>query len=180
MPEDGGDLACWLDRVCDECGVFVDDEQAHTCRKPSTSGTEVGLDAGDRSTPSGDDHQAVAMLIVDVANVIGSRPTGWWRDRAGATRRFVERARAAVADGELDIPVTLVVEGQARAGVDESDIDGVAVVPAPGAGDDTIAAIAAAHDEVVVVTADRGLADRVRAVGGEVVGPTWLLDRLPD
>jgi hypothetical protein len=31
-----------------------------------------------------------------------------------------------------------------------------------------------------VVTADRDLADRVRATGAEVVGPRWLLDRLTD
>jgi hypothetical protein len=29
-----------------------------------------------------------------------------------------------------------------------------------------------------VVTADRGLAERVRAANASVVGPTWLLDRL--
>jgi hypothetical protein len=27
-------------------------------------------------------------LVVDAANVIGSRPDGWWRDRAGAARRL--------------------------------------------------------------------------------------------
>jgi hypothetical protein len=31
----------------------------------------------------------------------------------------------------------------------------------------------------MVVSADRGLAERVRQSGGEVVSPTWLLDRLP-
>ncbi|HEU0042409.1 MAG TPA: hypothetical protein VFQ15_08665 [Jiangellaceae bacterium] len=120
------------------------------------------------------------MLIVDVANVIGSRPTGWWRDRPGATRQFVERVRATVTAGRLDPPVTLVLEGQARAGVEESDVDGIRVVHAAGEGDETIATCAATYDEVVVVTADRGLADRVRAANGDVVGPTWLLDRLVD
>jgi len=47
-------------------------------------------------------------------------------------------------------------------------------------GDDTIATIAEAHGEVIVVTADRELAERVRAVNAEVVGPTWLLDLLVD
>jgi len=43
---------------------------------------------------------AVRMLVIDAANVIGSRPTGWWRDRPGAARRFTERVRATVtADG---------------------------------------------------------------------------------
>jgi hypothetical protein len=122
------------------------------------------------------------MLVIDSANVIGSRPTGWWRDRPGAARRFTERVRATVTAGRLDPPVTLVLEGRARAGADEADVDGVEVVHAPGEGDDTIAAIAEAHREVVVVvvTADRELAERVRAANGKVVGPSWLLDQLVD
>jgi uncharacterized protein YaiI (UPF0178 family) len=120
------------------------------------------------------------MLVVDRANVIGSRPTGWWRDRAGAARRFTEQVRATVATGRLDPPITLVLEGQARAGAAEAMADGVEVVHASGEGDDTIAAIAAAHREVVVVTADRGLAERVRATAAEVVGPSWLLARLEE
>ena len=118
--------------------------------------------------------------MIDAANVIGSRPTGWWRDRPGAARRFTERVRATVTAGRLDPPVTLVLEGQARAGADEADVDGVEVVHAPGEGDDTIAAIAETHREVVVVTADRELAERVRAANAEVVGPSWLLDQLVD
>lgn len=120
------------------------------------------------------------MLVIDAANVIGSRPTGWWRDRPGAAGRFVGQVRAAVAAGEVDAPVTIVLEGQFRRGADESDLDGVAVVHAAGEGDDTIAAIAGAHDESVVVTADRELAGRVRSANGSVVGPRWLLDRLVD
>lgn len=120
------------------------------------------------------------MLVIDAANVIGSRPDGWWRDRAGAARSFTARVRATVVAGALEPPVTIVLEGRARPGAGEGDDDGVSVVHAPGEGDDTIAAIAAAADEVVVVTADRGLAGRVRGAGGEVVGPSWLLTRLVD
>ncbi|MGA7417310.1 MAG: hypothetical protein WBW80_04895 [Acidimicrobiales bacterium] len=120
------------------------------------------------------------MLVIDVANVIGSRPTGWWRDRPGATRSFTARVRATVTAGGLEPPVTLVLEGQARAGADEAAVDGVEVVHAPGEGDDTIATIAEAHPVVTVVTADRELADRVRAVNAEVVTPSWLLDQLVD
>ncbi|WP_233188954.1 NUDIX domain-containing protein, partial [Subtercola sp. Z020] len=68
------------------------------------------------------------VLIVDSANVVGSRPDGWWKDRAAATERLAERlARlsssgfAAAALG-IDLPgthwwpeVRLVVEGAARA-----------------------------------------------------------------
>jgi hypothetical protein len=122
---------------------------------------------------------AGAVLVIDAANVVGSRPTGWWRDRPGAARRLVEQVRATVTSGGLEAPITVVLEGQARAGADEADADGVSVVHAAGEGDDTIADLAAAHGGgAVVVTADRGLAERVRAADAEVVGPRWLLDRL--
>ncbi len=120
------------------------------------------------------------MLVIDAANVIGSRPTGWWRDRPVAARRFAEQVRGTVSEGRLDAPATLVLEGQARRGADEADLGGVAVVHAPGEGDDAIVAIAETHSGVVVVTADRALAARVRAANGKVVGPSWLLDQLLD
>jgi len=120
------------------------------------------------------------VLVIDAANVIGSRPTGWWRDRPGAARAFVARVRAAARAGALEPPATVVLEGQSRSGEPEAEADGVTVVHAAGEGDDTIVAVAAAHPGCVVVTADRGLADRVRATGADVVGPTWLLERLDD
>lgn len=122
------------------------------------------------------------MLIVDAANVVGSRPTGWWRDRAGAAGRFVDSVRLAARDGVLASPVVVVLEGAARQGAPPGEADGVEVVHAPGEGDDTIAALAAAGGPVVVVvvvTADRALAERVRRSGADVAGPRWLLDRLP-
>jgi hypothetical protein len=119
-------------------------------------------------------------LVIDAANVIGSRPDGWWRDRPRAAQRFTDRVRASVVAGRLDSPVTVVLEGQARAGVDQSIADGVEIVHAPGEADDTIAALAENDRKVVVVTADRELAERVCAANAEVVGPTWLLDQLID
>ena len=122
------------------------------------------------------------MLVVDAANVVGSRPTGWWRDRPGAARELVARIRAAAADGSLDAPVVVVLEGNARDGAPEETADGVEVVHARGAGDDTIVDVVAAASArthvVTVVTADRGLAARVRDHGATVVGPTWLLELL--
>ncbi len=120
------------------------------------------------------------MLLVDAANVVGSRPDGWWRDRAGAAARLVDRLRVAVALGALTPPVIVVLEGAARPGAAEDDgIAGVRVVHAPVEGDDTIVILATdASEAVVVVSADRALGDRCRAVGADVVGPGWLLDRL--
>jgi len=120
------------------------------------------------------------MVVIDAANVIGSRPTGWWRDRPGATSAFVSRVRASAAAGRLHPPTVVVLEGQGRAGVPEGEADGVQVVHAIGPGDDTVVIIASTNRDVVVVTADRALAERGRATGAEVVGPTWLLERLVD
>ncbi len=120
------------------------------------------------------------MLVVDAANVIGSRPTGWWRDRPGAARRFAEQVRATVRQGRLEPQVVLVFEGQAREGAEECDTDGVQVVHAPGEGDDAIVSIAESHPSVVVVTADRKLVERLRALGADVHGPRWFLDQLVD
>jgi uncharacterized protein YaiI (UPF0178 family) len=120
-----------------------------------------------------------AMLLIDAANVVGSRPTGWWRDRAGAARTFVQRVRDAVAAERLSEPVVIVLEGQARRGASEGVIGGVEVVHAAGEGDDALAALAGSGSvSVTLVTADRGLAERARGVGADVVGPRWLLDRL--
>ena len=83
----------------------------------------------------------------------------------------VRRTSIGVKDGR--------VVSIGRAGNPDT-MDGVEVVHAPGEGDDTITAIAGAHRHVVVVTADRELAERVRAVDAEVVGPSWLLDQLVD
>jgi hypothetical protein len=115
-------------------------------------------------------------LIVDAANVIGSRPDGWWRDRAGAARRLWEAvAAASLADDEI----VLVLEGAARSGVPAGREGKVRTVHASGAGDDTIVEVArtqaADHADVTVVTADRELRKRAEAVGAKNTSPSWLL-----
>jgi rRNA-processing protein FCF1 len=76
----------------------------------------------------------------------------------------------------------MVLEGVARQGVEEGVADGVEIIHAPHGGDDTIVALAEAEgDNVILVSADRALGERVRRAGGDVVGPNWLLARLgPD
>ena len=119
------------------------------------------------------------MLLIDAANVIGSRPTGWWRDRSGAARMFVDRARTAAAADRFGQPVVVVLEGAARGGVGEGVADGVRVVHAPGSGDDMLIEVTAGADgQVTLVSADRELRQRAEALGAQVVGPRWLLDLL--
>ena len=37
-------------------------------------------------------------LVVDAANVVGSRPDGWWHDREGAASRLASQLVGALAD----------------------------------------------------------------------------------
>ncbi|MEU6890496.1 NTP pyrophosphohydrolase [Streptomyces sp. NPDC046557] len=116
------------------------------------------------------DEHSVDVLIVDAANVVGSVPDGWWRDRRGAAERLRDRL-AARGTGE---EIVLVVEGAAK-GVES--VPGVRVDAAPGSGDDRIVELVAAYAErgggggVVVVTADRALRERVGSYGARCVGP---------
>jgi hypothetical protein len=119
------------------------------------------------------------MLLVDAANVIGSRPTGWWRDRAGASRAFVDEIRAAVGSGRIQQPVTVVLEGAARRGAPARSGEGVAILHAGGSGDEALLdVVAKASEQVVLVTADRELGRRARALGADIAGPGWFLDLL--
>jgi hypothetical protein len=124
------------------------------------------------------------LLVVDAANVVGSRPDGWWRDRAGAAEHLVARIAAELAGGvdpELGARrVVVVLEGAARAASIEGH-DDVAVVRAEGSGDDAIVEVVAGSPyDAVVVTSDRELRRRVEALGAACRGPGWLwkcLDR---
>jgi predicted RNA-binding protein with PIN domain len=120
------------------------------------------------------------VLVVDGANVVGARPDGWWKDRAGAARRLHEQLVTADLDPDIT-EIVLVLEGEAKAGVRAGRDGDVTVVHAPQDGDAEIVRqahkAAEAGKRVSVVTADRLLAARV-AKAGPTVGPTWLLDRL--
>ena len=129
-------------------------------------------------------------VIVDVANVMGSVPDGWWNDRSGAASRLIARTAGLAVRGvpasALELPEhtwypewTAVVEGQARS---VADAGGVEVVRAAASGDDAIV-VAAEHAVargrvVTVVTSDRELAQRSMDAGAAVRGARWLLDLL--
>jgi 8-oxo-dGTP diphosphatase len=134
-----------------------------------------------------------ATIVVDVANVMGARPDGWWRDRAGAAVRLHGEVAALAASGRAILPgepgesgppeFVMVLEGAANAAgpriARAAPEDRVRVVQAPGHGDDTIVAVVRdLPGRRVVVTADRELRDRCAAVGAEVRSPGWLLGLL--
>lgn len=128
------------------------------------------------------------LLVVDGANVVGSVPDGWWRDRRGAAARLRDLlvplasaglpAAAGAPPWAVGVPldVVLVTEGAAR-GV--PPVPGVRIAEAAGSGDDLIAdlAAAAAGRRCLVVTADRGLRARVAAVGATCAGPRTVRPR---
>ena len=147
-------------------------------------------------------------LVVDAANVIGSRPDGWWRDRQGAARRLAGQFTAVLVSRPEDLVESLAGRSPTSATTAGSDRDDAAVhvhlvlegaasdvadlpthplldvVHAPADGDSAIVELvgklAAGSDRVTVVTADRALRARVQEAGATVVaGPGTLLDALP-
>jgi 8-oxo-dGTP pyrophosphatase MutT (NUDIX family) len=129
-------------------------------------------------------------VVVDVANVMGAVPDGWWRDRAGAAERLLARlsvlAQRGTPAAALELPEhtwyphwIAVVEGQARR---VEGTEGIEVVRAEASGDDAIFVeierLVAAGNRVTLVTSDRELAERVQDAGAGVHGARWLLDLL--
>ncbi|WP_449279049.1 NUDIX domain-containing protein [Leucobacter sp. GX24907] len=143
--------------------------------------------------------QAPPVVVVDGANVVGSVPDGWWRDRRGAAERLRDRlvrlAHTGVRSGFVELPDSrvpgldlafpewvLVTEGSAR-GLESAG--GVRIVNAPGTGDDAIVrqvrAAVASGKHVSVVTSDVELAARARAAGAVGIRSSkQLLKRLPE
>ncbi|MEU6574182.1 NTP pyrophosphohydrolase [Streptomyces sp. NPDC046805] len=119
--------------------------------------------------------EAPVLVIVDAANVVGSVPDGWWRDRKGAAERLRDRLAADGLPGRPSpVELVLVVEGAAR-GVES--VPGVEVKSAPKSGDDYIVELVetAGDRPRLVVTADRELRRRVTDLGAEVTGPRTVL-----
>lgn len=130
-------------------------------------------------------------VVVDVANVMGSVPDGWWKDRAGAATRLVTKVSRLTERGvDADLlglsatrwfpHVVTVLEGQSRAA--EPAASALEVRRADGEGDDeivsTVRELAGAFRPIIVVTGDRELTARVEALGASVRGARWLLGQL--
>jgi len=147
-----------------------------------------------------------ATLIVDGANVVGTRPDGWWKDRPRAAEKLRDQLVICAKTGLADVTlhdqrgqpasskknsstpflagwwpqIELVVEGQAKS---IGTVDQVAVVRASGPGDEAVVDravhhLAASQGPVVVVTADKALVARVKAKGATVISPGMLLRAL--
>lgn len=131
------------------------------------------------------------VVVVDAANVVGSVPDGWWKDRAGATDRLLDRLEALAVAGleasAIALPVdrwfprfVVVLEGAARGVADRSGP--IEIVRADASGDDAIVATVTDLDAngaaLTVVTSDAGLTRRAERLGATVRGARWVLDLL--
>ena len=130
---------------------------------------------------SGQAHDVV--LLVDIANVMGSRPDGWWHDRAAAATRLLI-ALEPLNGAEITLPtgpgtlriteVRAVLEGAAKRA---EGPEAVSVLRADRDGDSEIveeaSRLAASGKIHLVVTADRGLRRRLPEQS-LIVGPGWL------
>lgn len=113
-------------------------------------------------------------------NVIGSRPTGWWKDRRGAMAHLVDELSAyARATGQ---PVTVVLDARPFP-LEGGDVDVRFAHPGRDAADDAIVQMVETHDDpasLVVATSDRELVARARERGAQTMSAGALRRRLDD
>ena len=125
---------------------------------------------------------AQSRVFVDGNNVMGSRPDGWWRDRAGAARRLVVEiiplalghrgVWTIVFDGKEPprmppLPECLIVvhtEHGRRDGADDRIVELVYECSDPSAS--------------LVYTSDAKLRTRLMALGTQVMGSRTLLTQI--
>lgn len=129
----------------------------------------------------------MARLIIDGMNVIGSRPTGWWRDRARAAQQFLSRLEVLAKVSSDDL--TVVFDGHPQHGGPIEAPKGIPVRVlyanrhGPDAADERITELVAEDAEpssLTIVTSDRALRQEVERLGARVVGASTLLQRLDE
>ena len=123
-----------------------------------------------------------STVFVDGNNVMGSRPDGWWRDRAKAARRLVAEI-APLARGHGGA-WTIVFDGQASPGMALSP-ECLTVLHTghrrrDGADDRIVELVRGRRDRAMslVYTSDAALRDRVHALGAQVAGARALLNQI--
>jgi predicted RNA-binding protein with PIN domain len=127
---------------------------------------------------------AKRRIVVDAMNVIGSRPTGWWRDRRGAMRTLLEELAAYARTSGDEVTVVLdsdpfEVPGQAK------HIDVRFAPGGPDAADDVIVDIVADDADpgsLLVATSDKRLIARVHMLDAKTISAGALrrtLDAAP-
>ncbi len=133
-------------------------------------------------SPSPSGYACRVRWLVDGNNLMGAHPDGWWRDRPAAQLRWARRV-AAWCDTHDD-PVVLLFDGAPDFDVLAQSLGNLRVEYAPRRGrdaaDDRIVDLACdGTPDTVVVTADRGLLERLPP-DIEREGPRTFASRLPE
>jgi predicted RNA-binding protein with PIN domain len=126
--------------------------------------------------------EGAVRWLVDGFNVLhagvlrGNDRRGWWREEMRG--RLLSRVASFE---EKDAELWVVFDGQGPGGEAERASEWPKVVFAPSADDWLLEAVRDAEDPsaLVVVTADRQLADRIRHRGARIVSPRTFLARCP-
>ncbi|MYF89977.1 MAG: NYN domain-containing protein [Boseongicola sp. SB0676_bin_33] len=123
-----------------------------------------------------------STVFVDGNNIMGSRPDGWWRDRAKAARRLVaEITPLALGHGGV---WTIVFDGRAPPGTEAAPACLTLVHTGHGRRDSAdhriVELVHALPDRArsLVFTSDAKLRARVRALGAQVTGARALLNEI--
>lgn len=119
----------------------------------------------------------MARWLVDGNNVMGSRPDGWWHDRAAGMARLAQEIAEWCWSHEDE--VVLIFDGRQRPSVTSLAGGNLSIRfagrTARDAADDEIVGLAEPGD--LVVTADRTLIERLTD-GVTVIGPRAFLYRI--
>ena len=125
---------------------------------------------------------AKSRVFVDGNNVMGSRPDGWWRDRAGAARRLVaEIIPLALGHGGV---WTIVFDGTKPPRMPPSPECLIVVHTGHGrrdGADDRIVELVHEHSDraaSLVYTSDAKLRTRLKSLGTQVMGSGSLLSQI--
>ena len=125
---------------------------------------------------------AQSRVFVDGNNVMGSRPDGWWRDRAGAARRLVaEIIPLALGHGGV---WTIVFDGKEPPRMPSSPECLIVVHTGHGrrdGADDRIVDLVHERSDraaSLVYTSDAKLRTRVKSLGTQVMGSGVLLSQI--
>ena len=123
-----------------------------------------------------------SRVFVDGNNVMGSRPDGWWRDRAGAARRIVaEIIPLALGHGGV---WTIVFDGKEPPRMPPSPECLIVVHTGHGrrdGADDRIVELVHERSDraaSLVYTSDAKLRTRVKSLGTQVMGSGVLLSQI--
>jgi hypothetical protein len=122
-------------------------------------------------------------IIVDGANVVGSRPDGWWRDRAGAAVRLHDNLAKLAERGEQGILATELTASESTTASGRGPDRGTGHDPGAGPADTAETTETAATAGLVRVTvllvlegaarrAVPRIAERARATNGTANGDT--------